>query len=175
MTGGEFTYPDVGATRRPGPLPAGYDHVRMRGKAGTGSEVFATVAEALMTWNIHRGTGLHVEVAAERAAVGVRVISSVGAGPIRLRIPCQVVWVLNEPTRAGFAYGTLPRHPASGEESFVVEIDEDDDVWFTVTAFSRPARWYTKLGGPIARSAQRVATRRYIATALQLADGSDSG
>jgi uncharacterized protein (UPF0548 family) len=35
-------------------------------------------------------------------------------GPIR--VPCRVVYVLDEPERRGFAYGTLPGHPESGEE-----------------------------------------------------------
>jgi uncharacterized protein (UPF0548 family) len=42
-----------------------------------------------------------------------------------------------------------------GEEAFVVERDQQDQVWFRVTAFSRPARWPTMLGGPLTDLAQR--------------------
>jgi len=50
----------------------------------------------------------------------------------------------------GFGYGTLPGHPARGEESFVVHRDAAGEVWFTVTSFSRPARWFMAALGPVA-------------------------
>jgi uncharacterized protein (UPF0548 family) len=31
-------------------------------------------------------------------------------------VPCRVVYVVDEPRRAGFAYGTLPGHPEIGGE-----------------------------------------------------------
>ncbi|GAA4732513.1 hypothetical protein GCM10023350_14890 [Nocardioides endophyticus] len=43
-----------------------------------------------------------------------------GLGPLALRIPCRVVYVVDEPERAGFAYGTLPGHPETGEELFLL-------------------------------------------------------
>lgn len=33
-------------------------------------------------------------------------------------------------------------------------------VWFTVTAFSRPARWYTRLAGPVVPFLQMRCARR---------------
>ena len=38
------------------------------------------------------------------------------------RIPARVVYVVDEPARRGFAYGTLHGHPESGEEAFLVEL-----------------------------------------------------
>jgi uncharacterized protein (UPF0548 family) len=73
---------------------------------------------------------------------------------------------VDEPRRVGFAYGTLPGHPESGEEAFVIEHVQDDDVVLHITAFSRPATWYARLGGPAARAAQDLITRRY-ASALR--------
>ena len=70
-------------------------------------------------------------------------------------VPCEIVYVLDEPNRAGFGYGTLPGHVQRGEEAFLVERDQQDRVWFRVTAFSRPARWITVLGGPLTIAAQR--------------------
>ncbi|WP_152640922.1 DUF1990 domain-containing protein, partial [Rhodococcus sp. Chr-9] len=63
----------------------------------------------------------------------------------------------------GFTYGTLPGHPASGEETFVVERTVDGRVRGTVLAFSRPARWYTKLAGPVGHLLQQQIARRYLA------------
>jgi uncharacterized protein (UPF0548 family) len=124
-----------------------------------------------MTWEVHRGCGLRIETPANRATVGTAIIGSVGIGRLRLRIPCRVVWILDETDRVGFAYGTLPGHPESGEESFVVNIDQHNVVWFTITAFSRPASWYATLGGPAGRYVQRVVTRRYTNAARRIAAG----
>lgn len=167
----EFTYPEVGATGQD-VLPAGYRHARVRAQIGTGRASFEAAARGVMTWAVHRRAGLRVRATAERAAPGVMVISSVGIGPLRLRLPCEVVWAVEEADRAGFAYGTHAGHPASGEEAFVVEIDDDHVVWFTVTAFSRPATWYARLGGPATHAAQSYTVRRYVAAARSLARAS---
>ncbi|WP_342215633.1 DUF1990 family protein [Nocardia cyriacigeorgica] len=46
---------------------------------------------------------------------------------------------------------------------FAVEYDpSDDSVYGIVTAFSRGATWYTRLGGPLARVVQRVIAGKYI-------------
>ncbi|PZF81350.1 DUF1990 family protein [Jiangella anatolica] len=162
-----FTYPEVGATRDGAALPSGYHHVRVRRRIGHGRAAFLAVADGILTFGVQRGLGLRVTTSQPRAAAGVRVTSSLAG---LLRIPCEVVWVLDEDRRSGFAYGTLPGHPERGEESFVAELDERDDVWFTVTAFSRAAAWYARLGGPLARAVQGAATRRYVTVARRLAD-----
>ena len=69
--------------------------------------------------------------------------------------------MIDEPSRRGFAYGTLPGHPESGEEAFIVEIDEADEVWFTVRAFTRPATLLARVSGPLGRGAQRLMAGRY--------------
>jgi uncharacterized protein (UPF0548 family) len=110
---------------------------------------------------VQRGAGLAVEPGGRVEAEAVHRVG-LGFGPLRLWAPCQVVYVVDEPSRQGFAYGTLPGHPESGEESFVVSIDEDDVVEFTVTAFSRPATWFSRLGGPLTGFVQRRVTWRYL-------------
>jgi uncharacterized protein (UPF0548 family) len=83
---------------------------------------------------------------------------------------CRVVEVIDDPNRFGFAYGTLPLHLESGEELFVVERDEDDNVWFRIIAFSRPHELAVRLAGPIARALQQRATRRYLEAMRGAAD-----
>ena len=150
MTG--FTYAEVGATLHE-PLPAGYRHLHYR--TFLGRDVFDCAAEAILTFRMHRGTGARITSATGRAAPGVRV--TVGLGPVT--VPCEVVWVAGDPDRAGFGYGTLAGHQATGEEAFVVERDADGGVWFSVTAFSRPARPLMRLGGPVAVLAQHLYAR----------------
>ena len=85
----------------------------------------------------------------------------VGLGPVRA--PCRVVSVVDEENRRGFAYGTLPGHPESGEELFAVRYDPaDDTVYAEVVAFSRHATWWSKAAGPITSMVQRMMTKRYL-------------
>ncbi|MFC4064606.1 DUF1990 family protein [Actinoplanes subglobosus] len=139
----EVTYPHVGFTRS-GRLPAGYRHLRHRTRIGRGEETLARAGEAILTFRMHRAIGARIVADARRAAPGV--LLTVGLGP--LRAPCEVVWTVEEGDRIGFAYGTRPGHPAIGEEAFLVERDEHDRVWFTVTAFSRPAGRLMRVAGP---------------------------
>lgn len=81
---------------------------------------------------------------------------------IPVTAPVRVVYVIDEPARRGFAYGTLSGHPESGEEAFVVDQSDDGSVWVTITAFSRPSTWYWwALALPL-RVAQELYTRRYL-------------
>jgi uncharacterized protein (UPF0548 family) len=88
-----------------------------------------------------------------------------GASRCGLVLPCRVVYVVEEPRRRGFAYGTLPGHPEQGEESFIVVQEDDGSVVFRITAFSRPASALSRLGGPLTRWVQDWMTERYLAAA----------
>jgi uncharacterized protein (UPF0548 family) len=158
-----FTYADVGATRDV-PLPPRYHHLRHRVLLGEGPEVFRRAADAVLTFTMHRRAGARIRTDAERAAPGVRV--TVRLGPFT--VPCEVVYAYDEPNRAGFGYGTLPGHQERGEEAFVVERDDRDRVWFTVVAFSKPARWTTIVAGPIGVLAQRAFARLLGRTLIRI-------
>ncbi len=154
-----LTYPDRGATARQ-PLPAGYHHLRHRTRVGHGQAAFEAAGTAVTTFLAHRASGMTVRSEAAAARPGARVDVGIGLGPLRVTAPCRVIWTAYEPTRVGFAYGTLDGHPECGEESFLVERDPGGGVWFTVTAFSRPARWYTRLAGPVVPFLQLRCARR---------------
>ncbi len=152
-----LTYTEVGATV--GPLPARYRHVQKSAVIGRGRRRFEEAAEAGMRWGMLRGAGLRIEATSEIAAVGAEVI--VHLGPVRA--PCRVVYVVDEPDRRGFAYGTVPGHAESGEERFVVRYDPaTDDVYADVVAFSRHATWWSRLGSPVTSVIQRTVTDRYL-------------
>jgi len=87
---------------------------------------------------------------------------TIGFAGMKVTAPVRVVYVIDEPTLKGFAYGTLEGHPENGEESFVVERTEDGSVWLTITAFSRPSAWYWWVGSLPLRIAQEMYTRRYL-------------
>ena len=71
-----------------------------------------------------------------------------------------MVWTAYEKNRIGFASGTGAGHPECGEEAFLVELAADGTVWFSVTAFSRPDCWYSRLAGPLVPVFQRAYARR---------------
>ncbi|WP_434318167.1 DUF1990 family protein [Leifsonia sp. P73] len=77
--------------------------------------------------------------------------------------PVEVVAVVEEDDRVGFAYRTLPGHPVDGEEAFVVHRDTGGDIVLTVRSLTRPAPqqpW--RILHPLLRVAQVVARRRYL-------------
>ncbi|OBK27974.1 hypothetical protein A5634_21765 [Mycobacterium asiaticum] len=155
----QLTYDEVGATAA-AQLPSGYGHMSASAQIGTGRERFEQAADAVMHWGMQRGAGLRVTASSETVAVStVVVVKMLGV----LRAPCRVVYVLDEPDVRGFAYGTLPGHPESGEERFAVRYDPNTSaVYAEVSAFSRPATWWSRLGGPFVAVAQRVIAKRYL-------------
>jgi uncharacterized protein (UPF0548 family) len=153
-----LTYTEVGATA--GPLPDGYHHLHRSAVIGTGRQRFIEAGDKVLRWGMLRGAGVGVEATTEVAEVGSEVL--VGLGPIRA--PCRVVYVVDEPDRRGFAYGTLPGHPETGEELFAVRYDPaTDEVYAEVAAFSRHGTWWSRLGGPVTSLMQRVISKRYLA------------
>jgi uncharacterized protein (UPF0548 family) len=155
LTRQPFTYTPVGATRG-STYPAGFHHLDVRSEVGRGEAAFEHAAETLMTWRMHAGAGLSVATSSLRVEEGAVVRARLGPLPVL----CRVVWVLDDPTRRGFGYGTLPGHPESGEEAFVVVL-EGGVVTLTVSAYSRPGLAVTRLAGPLGRWGQRRVVGRY--------------
>ena len=159
-TSSALTYPEVGATLGD-VLPSGYDHVRRSAFIGSGRAEFERATAALMAWQVQRRSGLRVRES-EHVALGEVVWMGAGAGPLRVGFRCEVVGVIDEERRKGFAYGTLPGHPESGEEAFVLAWRDDDAVELHVIAFSRPAQWWSRIAGPAGSLVQRWMTGRYL-------------
>ena len=142
-----LTYPEIGATA--GPLPDEYDHLRVHQVIGHRESAFRRAAERLMSWQMHRTAGLTVEAITPRVEPGNRVRLRLGRHLLRISFGYQVVYVVEEKRRRGFAYGTLQGHPEQGEERIGLDRREDDTVVFTITAFSRPGTWWSRALAPI--------------------------
>ncbi|NUR59698.1 MAG: DUF1990 domain-containing protein [Catenulispora sp.] len=129
---------------------------------------FERARAMLRAWGPQIGAGMRVEVA---LADGILPAPEVGlqgrltarvAGVIPLRAPFRIIAAdFEEADRAGYAYETLPGHPELGRESFYVTRTAGL-VEFTVTAFSKPAVWYSRLGGPVTRIIQNRYTNKYL-------------
>ncbi len=177
------TYGAVGATQAADLLrypPEGYRPIERRARIGHGDARFEWACASAMSWGIQKGSGFRVRLAdgPEEAHSGETIFGPDGTpflrpgdtavlsvpivGPLALKAPVRVLYLIEERKRRGFAYGTLPGHPEDGEESFIVSQSSDDSVWLTVRAFSRPSlRWWWMLY-PILRLGQAVTTRRYL-------------
>lgn len=162
----ELTYAEHGATLRT--PPPGYFYMDRRERIGAGPDVFLKAKEALIGWGMHRGAGLVVLAKTPTAELGSVVVMRLGPSILGIVAPCRVVGVVDEPGQGGFAYGTLPGHPESGEEAFVVQLSNDGEVYLRVRAFSRPASPIARAGGPLTRVIQRLITDRYVGALRQL-------
>ncbi|MCV7258100.1 DUF1990 family protein [Mycobacterium shimoidei] len=152
-----LTYPEVGATA--GPPPPGYKYLGFSSQIGVGQKRFQDAAAAVMHWGMQRGAGLRVRASSDVVTIGAVVMVGLGF----VWAPCRVVYVIDEPDIKGFAYGTLPGHPESGEERFVVRHDPVTAAVFAeVSSFSRPAKWWSKAAGPLLTLGQRIIAKRYV-------------
>jgi uncharacterized protein (UPF0548 family) len=155
-----FTYADVGATA--GVPPAGFRSDTFETDLGADDDDrFQAARRGVLAWAPQRGAGITVypdaPPAADHAFVLVLPFPVIGCAVA----PARVVYVLDEPARAGFAYGTLPGHPERGEEAFIV-VREGGRLVFRVGAFSRPGDLLARLGGPVARMVQVRTIRTYL-------------
>jgi uncharacterized protein (UPF0548 family) len=154
-----LTYPEHGMTRQD-LLPAGY-RTFSRSRQLRSGLVFSSLRADMLSWMVQSRSGLRV-IASSDVTPDAVVELRIGIGALSTTAPCRVVYVIDEPDRCGFGYGTLPGHPESGEESFLLERTTHGALTFTVRAFSRPAALLTRVAGPIGHRVQDLITTRYL-------------
>lgn len=74
----------------------------------------------------------------------------------------RVIFAIEEPRRVGFALGTVGDSVVSGEESFMVEWNDNDEVWFTVRAFDAPSALLYRMLPGLTRRRRRELFTRYL-------------
>lgn len=128
---------------------------------GTGDDVWARASADVLRWRVKTRSGFDVRPDT-RVEVGARPVIVARVWGVGVREPVEVVTVVEQGDRVGFAYRTLPGHPVSGEEAFVVH-REHDRVILTIRSLTRPAStpgW--RMLFPVLLLAQRIARRRYL-------------
>ncbi len=162
-----FTYSAVGATQHS--APPGYRHERYFQSLGSEPGTFGRAVAALNQWAPQRGAGMQLTPESPVLAQdGCVVLLQQMVGGF-VTAAARIVYVVDEPSRFGFAYGTLPHHPVAGEEAFMVERDDRGNVSFVIEAFSRPRHPLARLGRPVSRLVQKRTARRYIRGLLEAA------
>ena len=156
----DFTYSEIGQTS--GAFPSGYRTIHRRRELSP--DAFELAAADLLSWRIHQRAGLQVHASSDVVPDAV-VVLRLGVGPATVQAPCRVAYVVDEARRRGFAYGTLPGHPESGEESFIIERSPTGLVLFTIRAFSKPASALARIAGPAGHWVQDRITDRYLRSA----------
>lgn len=154
------TYEHVGSTLGTGANgdPATYVHRRI---VGHGGEAFTAAREGLEAWVPQRSVGAEVVPSGQPPEPGATVVLFLGVGPLRVAVPNRIVAVVDEPRRYAYAYGTLPGHPEDGEESFSVELLDDQRVEVTIRLRARAAGPVLGALSPLVRAVQHMAVRRY--------------
>jgi uncharacterized protein (UPF0548 family) len=149
-----FSYDAVGTTRTDR-APAGFDRDHNRERLGAGAAAFAAACDAIRGWRMFPAPLAWAEPPGVPIAAGEVVAAVAHAVGLWWLNAARIVYVIDEPRRFGFAYGTLPGHVERGEERFSVEWLADDTVWYDLLAFSRPHYWGARLARPVARLLQR--------------------
>lgn len=155
-----LTYPDI-ARSTALPHPVGYrsQHRSLRLPADVD---FATACADLFEWQLQLRAGVRVEASARAVNPDVVADLVLGVGRLAVKAPVRVVTVIDEPTRRGFAYGTLPGHPEAGEEAFWLTMGADGSTTLTIAAFSKSGHLLSRLAGPVGHRVQAVITNRYL-------------
>lgn len=163
-----FTYESVGATADQPPEDFLVDHTRL--KIGKGELVFEQAKLALQRWEQFQLRWVDAAPADVPIEVGQLVAILGRAYGLWSVNACRIVYVVDEAyplPRFGFAYGTLPGHIASGEERFLVEMNDDGGVWFDILAFSKPHHLLARLGYPLMRRKQKRFGQQSAASMLR--------
>lgn len=141
------------------PSPAGFRRYERTSLIGRGDDAWRQASSDVLRWAVKTRSGFRVE---EPTVVrGHTLIITATVLGITVREPVEVVEVVEASDRVGFSYRTLPGHPVSGEEAFIVHRD-GDRVLLTLRSLTAPApsgfwRWVH----PLLRLAQHIARRRY--------------
>lgn len=157
----EVTYDHVGSTLSPHGVANRRRRSLQRVMAAP-AQAFDAALHGLRTWVPQRHLGARIHPVDATATLGETLLMVLALGPVEVLAPNRIVWVVDEADRFGYAYGTLPGHPAAGEECFLVERLDGDSLKLTVTVDSAPATVATRVLAPLVVQVQHLAVRRYL-------------
>lgn len=132
---------------------------------GSGRETYEKGKHALQNWRHFQMSWTFVEPTTPIKS-GVKFCVCVKEVLPWLMMPLQVVYV-NENKRDGkvkasfsFGGGTLQGHLLAGEERFSVELDDNNQVWYEILSFSKPAHFLSSIGYPYVQFRQKYFAKK---------------
>ncbi|HZU24865.1 MAG TPA: DUF1990 domain-containing protein [Bryobacteraceae bacterium] len=128
-----LSYARSGMTREP-VEPRGFSLDEYCVRVGSGRADFARGPEAVREWKMFDLGWLRVDPPGATIVEGTQVavvIRHFGFWSVNWS---QIVYIVDEDRRFGFAYGTLMDHAESGEERFTVTLRPDGSVWYEIRA-----------------------------------------
>lgn len=140
--------------------PHGFVRDHTRSEIGRGAGAFELAKEALRKWR-HFDLGW-VRVANPEARIEADEIVAVEAYALGLWSVnySRILYVIDEPNRFGFGYGTTAMHVEWGEERFLLEFyPVSGEVFYDLLAISQPAHWMAAVALPYTRSRQKKFAR----------------
>lgn len=148
----------------PRAFPRGWFIDRHRAVIGHGPADFIAACEGFRQWRQFGDDWLAVGATKSPLNVASEVGYAARVLGVWWSYGCRLLQVIDEPRQFGFVYGTVGGHAERGEERFLIELDDHDDVVYSLFAISRPGRWFSWPGIPIARLAQAKFRRRSTVT-----------
>lgn len=128
---------------------------------GEGEDLWRRASVDLLQWKVKTRSGFRVSSPGPVTS-GERLRITMGVLGLNVTEPVEVVEVVEGPRRVGFAYRTLPGHPVSGEEAFVLH-RVGGKVLLTLRSLTRAAPQQPWKGlFPLLLVAQWVVRRRYL-------------
>ncbi|HEX4321954.1 MAG TPA: DUF1990 domain-containing protein [Acidobacteriaceae bacterium] len=150
-------------------VPPGYVRGHMRTQIGRGREAFEAARAAFRQWKQFDVGWVRVanpEVPVEQEEIVAVEAHTFGLWSVNYS---RILYVIDEPGRFGFGYGTTPMHVERGEERFLIEYyPVSGEVYYDLLAVSQPAHWLVKLAGLLARGKQRCFARESHAKMAQV-------
>ncbi|WP_315915380.1 DUF1990 domain-containing protein [Arthrobacter sp. lap29] len=128
---------------------------------GHGEELWQRASKDVLTWKVKTRSGFSVDTLGP-VVEGQHVNVTASLLGVKVVEPVQVVAVVDTPDRSGFAYRTLPGHPVSGEEAFIVHRD-GDAVHLSIRSLTRAAPqqpWHGLF--PVLLMVQKLVRWRYF-------------
>lgn len=128
---------------------------------GRGDQLWERAIRDVLRWRVKTASGFDVESTAP-VKPGDRVEVTAHIFGLKVVEPVEVLSVIAETNRVGFSYGTLPGHPVSGEEAFIVD-RRGDEVHLTIRSLTRAAPqqpWRSLF--PVLLLGQLIVRRRYL-------------
>ncbi|WP_237759831.1 DUF1990 family protein [Arthrobacter alpinus] len=128
---------------------------------GTGDELWQRVGADVLRWKVKTRSGFTVDTPGP-VSEGERVNVTASFLGVKVVEPVEVVAVVAAADRVGFSYRTLPGHPVSGEEAFIVH-RIGDEVYLTIRSLTRAAPqqpW--RILFPVLLVFQKLVRRRYL-------------